>query len=246
VFTTIPVPFDHHSRNGGRIAFGEWVREAGDQACILHPVFRYGRAFSDALDDLRSLCHSQQHVFLCNIVGYSAVLTSRSDFDAGADLAFAYDDIEALIESPNITGCLVDQDSLFAAMAGLEGWQVVCGEHSFDEPPHEAGLWVWHTVPPQQPRSDAEGTLFCRLSDTKQFASNWAYTSFRAYFIPPSVALDPVVVADRFRRQRLTAFLLRRRISFGTMGDCHMDDDIAVSCLSSVFDFPDRLRCFIR
>lgn len=231
---------------GGRVAFREWATGTEDADFSPEPVFRYGRAFSDAVTELRVLAESQLDIFLCSIVEHSSVLTSRPEFDSKTDLAFNYVDIDALIDAPNVTGHLVDDDLLSDALTPLLGWHAICGEHSFDDSLREAGLAEIAILPAESKDDYAEGTLHCHLADPMQFASNWRNISFPIYFIPPSISIDFSVVADRFRRDRLRSYLLRNAIPFGTMGECHMDDDIAVAYLLPSFDFPETRRCFIR
>ena len=231
---------------GGRTAFCEWATGTDDADFSLEPVFRYGRAFSDAVTELRALAESHFDVFLCNIVEHSSVLTSRPELDHKKDLAFSYVDIDSLIDAPNVTGFLVDDDSLATALTPLLGWHAICGEHSFDDSPREAGLTEVAVLPADSMDDYAEGTLNCCLADPSQFASNWQNISFPIYFIPPSISFSFSSVADRFRQGRLRPYLLRNAIPFGTMGECHMDDDIAVAYLLPSFDFPGTQRCFIR
>ncbi|NND96566.1 MAG: hypothetical protein HKN47_04460 [Pirellulaceae bacterium] len=246
LLTTIPVDFNHHSNRGGRVAFREWASTTPSDTFSAEPVFRYGRSFAESLAQLRTLAASQPDVFLCNIVGYSSVLTSRSTFDMTTDLAFSYDGMEALIDAPNVTGYFVDDDLLADALEPLRGWQVICGEYSFDDSSTEAGLTEVSLLPSASTNFNAEGTMHCCLTDPAQFASNWRNITFPTYFLPPSISLDFALVVERFRHERLSDYLLRKSISFVTMGECHMDDDIAVSCLTSAFKFPETLRCFIR
>ena len=243
---TVPVHFNHHSKRGGRTAFGEWSTGENKTDFSLEPVFRYGRPFSDAVTELRVLAESQHDVYLCNIVQHSSALTCRPELDSKSDLAFNYVDIDALIKTPSVTGFNVDDDVLADALTPMRGWQAICGEHSFDDSSREAGLTKVALLPADSSDGSSEGTLHCQLSDPSQFAVYWRSVTFPIYFLPASVSLDFPIIADRFRRDRLSNYLLRRVIPFGTMGECHVDDDIAVAYLSPSFDFPPTLRCFIR
>lgn len=243
---TVPVDFNHHSHRAGRFAFRKWAMGIDDPNFSAEPVFRYGRSFSEALNELRVLAASQPDIFLCNIVEHSSALTSRSEFKRTDDLAFDYADIDALIDAPNVTGYLVNDDLLSGAMMPLRGWSAICGEHSFDESCREAGLVEFALLPAKAKENYSEGTLHCHLANPAQFATNWRNISFPIYFIPPSISFDFPVTADRFQRHRLRSHLLRRKTPFATLGECHMDDNIAVAYLQPSLDFPEAQRCFIR
>ncbi len=123
---------------------------------------------------------------------------------------------------------------------------MICGEGSFDDSPAEAGLTPEELIYPSLSRNDTEGVYICRLTDAKAYATNRIGIDFLAYFVNPTVSLDFPLIADRYRRDRLKEYFLRTDVTFGTLGDCHMDDDIAVSYRSAVFRFPDTQRFFIR
>ena len=249
MLSTIPVPFDHHEHRGGRVSFRKWADSTSGANLSPEPIFRYGRAFDDAIAQLRMLSESQESqeaVFLCNIVGHSSALLSRTELDTSTDLSFDYTNIESLINAPNVNGFSVDDNLLLDALSPLVGWQALCGVHSFDDSPQEAGLETVIEIPAFSKDRYAEGTVHCRLVDPAIFALNWRNISFPIYFIPPTTPIDVNVAADRFQRARLHRYLMRKKIPFSTLGECHMDDDIAVAYLAPSFDFPDTSRCFIR
>lgn len=243
---TLPVPFDHHAYANGRTAFAAWAHTEGNMDISREPVFRYGRSYADGIEQLREMFAAQNCLFLNNIVGHSSALTCSLACNSDDTLAFTYDCLESLIRKPNIVGHLVDDSLVADALQPLVGWLVICGEGSFDDSPSEAGLTTDELIHPSPSRRDTEGVYICRLADARAYASNRIGIDFRAYFVHPAANLDLSLVADRYRHDRLNEYFLRTDVTFGTLGDCHMDDDIAVSYHSDVFRFPDTQRFFIR
>lgn len=243
---TLPVSFDHHANRGGRSAFVDRAILSGYPNVSPEPVFRYGRTFDEGIDQFRSLAQSQDCIYLCNIVGHSSVFADQYPNDFDSTLTFSYPDAETLIAAPNVVGHTVEDSLVADALAPLKDWFVICGEDSFDDSPAEAGLVAIELISPASTASGSEGVSICRLSDARKYAKNRILIDFRAYFVAPSARLDFTIVADRYRRDRLGQYFLRSNVVFGTLGDCHIDDDIAVSYRSTVFDFPATQRFFVR
>ena len=250
MLATIPVLFDFHHQDGGRLAFAEWLRESGGEAAVTDPAFSYLPSYAESIEHLRSLSRSQSDIYLSNVVGHASVLTTRPSAVPDSGLALEYDDVESLIRSPKISGYREGStQELATALAPLHDWQVV-GSFNF---PEECGLKMVESAVPSlwksylqhgwEPLGAKQGVMVCRLADPSTFATIGIDIAF---IIPPSVSLDVDEIADRYSHERLREYLLRRRIPFGTLGDCHMDDSYAVSYLEPVFDYPNTHRCFIR
>jgi len=249
LLSTIPVNFNHHMNRGGRLAFRKWLNDyqlSFRDGESNEPVFRYGRPYEDAIDELRSLSAKQQNIFLSNIVGHSAVLTRDVELDHTDGCDIAYPDLEDLIRGPEIRGYLVELELLAKAVYHMKGWTAICGVHSFEDASLDCGFSQAELVAARTNDQYAEDTFIGSLADPDKFATYWLTVSFVVYFLPPSVVINSDEVGRRLEKDRLTNYLVRRGVCFGTMGDCHMDDDIATAYRGTVFDFPEQRLCFIR
>ena len=234
---------------GGRAAFRRWLAEhqlSFSEGDTDEAVFRYGRRFDDAVGELPALTRKQRNIYLCEIVEYSSVLFQETS-DLVCDPAGAtYCDVEQLLDEPFVRGFDVDTDILGDAISGIEGWVVVCGGYSFDETCAEAGFTQRAVVPALGDSEYAEPIFFGALSNPDQFSRNWTMISFPVYFLRPDATVEQDLFAQCFEEGRLTELLIRRGVTFGTMGQCHVDDDIACSYRGAVYKFPQRLLRFVR
>jgi hypothetical protein len=96
-------------------------------------------------------------------------------------------------------------------------------------------------------RRTPEGTVFAwrPLDSTRCFRAIWAETWYPTYFLNDLGGADLWQCLAQYAADGLTEYLRTLRIPFGTLHDCHQDDDLAVSYRSDMWNGGSEYLAFL-
>ncbi|PQO30660.1 hypothetical protein C5Y96_14440 [Blastopirellula marina] len=238
--------FDFDYPNGGRTHFTKLASKLGERFDALpqivdKPLFSYGKNGRTQLEQLRMLDVSRPAiVYLSSISMHSSLLTI-GDFDASdLVLPLCYDSVESFIKSPVVRGFRVPDN--LAAKTTLDDTAVMISDlarfrDDEDQLPDDGIFRVLDHY---------DDVYVCKVLDFDRYFQHAAIFGDQPFFLPADVNVDFRECIRQLNKYSLREYLLKRSISFATLGDDHQDDEFAVSYAMDCWQLSGSELMFVR
>jgi hypothetical protein len=216
-------------------------RKSGKDYAVTTPIFSYTARGRSQLEKLQFLKDSHAAVvFLSNIVIHSSVLVIGNCDLSDMPRVCTYGSLDEFRANPTITGYHVASNiplscSCDTSTVVVSDLATFLGDNDILP---STGLF--------RVIERRRGVFFCNILDYPRYFGHCAVYGDQAYFVSADIPVDLNRYAVEYEKETLTEVLFDQGVSFASLGDNHVDDEIAASYGQQFWNYPDECVAFVR